>query len=83
MNDNLLMEIKNIKKSFPGVLALNDVSLGIRRGEIHALVGENGAGKSTLIKILSGVHAPDEGELIFDDGAYKEYSTGDAIAIEA
>lgn len=73
-DNNVLMEIKQIKKSFPGVLALNDVSFCINRGEIHALVGENGAGKSTLIKILSGVYAPDEGEIIFDDEPYKEYS---------
>lgn len=58
--------MKGITKRFPGVLALNKVDFRLKHGEIHALVGENGAGKSTLIKILSGVHTPDEGEIILD-----------------
>lgn len=55
MND-LILDIKQITKRFPGVKALDNVSMGIRQGEIHALVGENGAGKSTLMKVLSGVY---------------------------
>lgn len=51
-----LLEIKNVTKTFAGIKALNDVSLKIARGEIHALVGENGAGKSTLMNILSGIY---------------------------
>ncbi|HAO3470253.1 TPA: sugar ABC transporter ATP-binding protein [Escherichia coli] len=61
------LQMKHITKRFPGVLALNDVQFSLRRGEVHALLGENGAGKSTLMKILSGVYQPDEGEMIFED----------------
>lgn len=61
------LQMKHITKRFPGVLALNDVQFSLRRGEVHALLGENGAGKSTLMKILSGVYQPDEGEIIFED----------------
>lgn len=61
-----VLEMKNITKRFPGVIALNDVSLQVKKGEIHSLVGENGAGKSTLMKILSGVYPSSsyEGEII-------------------
>lgn len=58
------LSLKDISKSFPGVLALDHVQLNVARGEIHALVGENGAGKSTLIKIMSGVYKPDPGGYI-------------------
>jgi len=59
--ERIALELKNITKIFPGVKALSNVSLKMREGEVHALMGENGAGKSTLIRILSGVHAQDEG----------------------
>ena len=58
-----LLQMEHIEKSFPGVRALKDVSLEIRPGEVHALIGENGAGKSTLMKILSGVIKKDSGKI--------------------
>ena len=58
-----IMKMCNIYKHFPGVQALNDVSMSVFEGEVHGIVGENGAGKSTLIKILSGVYQPDEGKI--------------------
>ena len=61
-----LLEIKNISKEFPGVVALDDISMDLASGEIHVLVGENGAGKSTLMKILSGVHTPSKGQIILN-----------------
>lgn len=63
--DGPILEMRNIVKRFPGVLALEDVNFDVRRGEVHALIGENGAGKSTLMKILSGVYTRDGGEIIF------------------
>ena len=58
-----LLEVCNLSKAFPGVVALDDVSLRVKRGTVHALIGENGAGKSTLMKIIAGIHTPDAGEL--------------------
>lgn len=65
-NGATLLRMNGIDKSFPGVHALQDVSLGLRAGEVLALVGENGAGKSTLVKILGGVYRPDRGEILLD-----------------
>lgn len=65
MNEYFL-EIRNIRKSFPGVQALKGVTFCVRRGEIHGLVGENGAGKSTLMNVLGGVLQPDSGEILID-----------------
>ncbi len=61
--EDYILQMKNITKTFPGVVALDHVSLDVRRGEVHALVGENGAGKSTLMKVLDGVHQADSGEI--------------------
>ena len=61
-----LLQVSSVSKRFPGVLALQDVSLALGRGEVLAVVGENGAGKSTLMKILAGVQTPDSGEILLD-----------------
>ena len=63
MQDGSLLELRGIYKSFPGVKALQNVDFTLREGEIHALMGENGAGKSTLIKVLTGVHIKDKGDI--------------------
>lgn len=74
-----LLEMKGIRKAFPGVLAVDDVDLHIEKGELLALVGENGAGKSTLIKILSGAYTADSGEIIIDGESYTQFNTREAI----
>lgn len=65
-NSDQILVIENVNKSFPGVKALNDVSISVKRGVVHGIVGENGAGKSTMMKILSGVYQKDSGTVIFD-----------------
>ena len=68
MSDTIL-ELRGITKTFPGVRALDEVDFELKKGEIHALMGENGAGKSTLIKIITGVYQPDSGEILLDGKA--------------
>ena len=64
--EGYILQASGISKFFPGVAALKKVDFRLRRGTVHALLGENGAGKSTLIKILSGVYPPSEGEILFE-----------------
>ncbi len=66
MQNEKILVMKHISKSFPGVKALSDVELEVRKGEVHALMGENGAGKSTLLKILAGAYTKDEGEIYIE-----------------
>src|SRR6185295_19163336 len=73
-----LLEMRGIAKAFPGVQALDDVSLEARAGELHALVGQNGAGKSTLMKVLCGASQPDRGEIFFRGRAIRIASPADA-----
>jgi putative multiple sugar transport system ATP-binding protein len=81
MTSNIL-EMRSITKTFPGVKALSDVSLSVRRGEIHAICGENGAGKSTLMKVLSGVypHGTYDGEIVFENEPTRFGSINDSEA---
>ena len=73
-----LLEMRGITKGFPGVTALDDVDFELEKGEVHVLLGENGAGKSTLIKMLSGAHQPDEGEILIDGEKVEIKSAMDA-----
>ncbi len=81
MNTEYVLEMKGVSKSFPGVKALKGVDLAIKKGTVHALMGENGAGKSTLMKVLYGIHQPDEGEIIFKGEPYEVKSPIDALTI--
>jgi len=69
MTDNIALEVKNITKHFPGVLANDQVSLNLKKGEIHALLGENGAGKTTLMNMVYGLYHPDSGQILVDGKA--------------
>lgn len=64
MPKELLLEMKNIRKTFPGVIALDNIDFQLKSGEVHGMLGENGAGKSTLINVLGGSHRPDKGEIL-------------------
>ena len=80
-----ILEIKNVTKRYPGVVALEKVSFSVKEGEVHAVVGENGAGKSTLIKAITGAITPDEGEIIYLGKKYTELNPilSSEIGIEA
>ena len=79
MNNTPILIIKNINKSFPGVQALDNVSMEIQKGDVHAVVGENGAGKSTLIKIISGAYTKDDGFISFEGEELSKVSPVDCI----
>lgn len=75
------LRLKNIRKEFPGVLALDDVSLEAKAGSVHALMGENGAGKSTLIKILAGAYSKDQGTILFDNKEVNIDNPNDSLSL--
>lgn len=77
-NDDVLLKMKNITMTFPGVKALTNVEFTLNKGEIHALMGENGAGKSTLIKVLTGVHTRDSGQIFLEGKEINNRSPGEA-----
>jgi general nucleoside transport system ATP-binding protein len=79
MADELVLEMRGIRKEFPGTVANDNVDLDVRRGEVHALLGENGAGKSTLMNILYGLYRPDAGELVLNGKRIEFSSARDAI----
>ena len=78
MAKETVLEMKNITKTFPGVKALDKVNFSLKKGEVHALLGENGAGKSTLMKVLNGIHQRDEGEIIVKGESVKFENTKEA-----
>lgn len=80
-----ILEIRNITKTYPGVIALNNASFAVEEGEVHALVGENGAGKSTMIKVITGAIKPDEGTIVYQGKEYTELNPilSGEIGIEA
>ena len=76
---DIILSVRHVSKAFPGVKALDDVSLDVRRGVVHGIVGENGAGKSTLMKILSGVYVKDSGTIEFDGQVVERTSPIEAL----
>src|SRR3954451_18132177 len=81
MSDPLLLDVRGVSKSFPGVKALEDMHLDLRGGAVLALVGENGAGKSTLMKLLSGIYTADEGEFFLNGERYEPTSPKHALEL--
>lgn len=79
--EDFIVEMRHITKRFPGIIANDDVSIGIRRGEVYALLGENGAGKSTLMSMLFGMYEPDAGEILIDGKKAVFHSSTDAAAM--
>ncbi len=81
MNAELALEVRGITKRYPGIVANDGVDFRLRRGTIHALLGENGAGKSTLMNVIYGLSTPDEGEIRVEDRLVQIHSPNDAIAL--
>ncbi len=81
MSQEILLEVKNMDKSFFGVQVLNKVNLEVRKGEVHALMGENGAGKSTLIKIITGAYTKDGGKIFWKGQEVEIHSLKDCQAL--
>lgn len=81
MTNEFILKMDNIHKSFPGVKALDGVRLYVRKGTVHAFMGENGAGKSTLMKVLIGIHQPDEGTIEFKGQQVQIARTSDALKL--
>jgi general nucleoside transport system ATP-binding protein len=81
MEENYVIEMLHITKRFPGIIANDDISLQLKKGEIHALLGENGAGKSTLMSVLFGLYTPEEGEIKKDGKVVKISNPNDATAL--
>ncbi|MGB4610234.1 MAG: sugar ABC transporter ATP-binding protein [Saccharofermentanales bacterium] len=79
-NSDYILSINNVNKQFPGVKALDNVSLNVKKGVVHAIVGENGAGKSTLMKILSGVYTKDSGTIVFDGEIIEKTTPSQSMA---
>ena len=82
MQSEFIIEMLNIRKEFPGIVANDDITLQLRRGEIHALLGENGAGKSTLMSVLFGMYQPEKGEIRKNGEVVKINNPNDATALK-
>ena len=81
MQSEYIIEMLNIRKEFPGIVANDDITLQLRRGEIHALLGENGAGKSTLMSVLFGLYQPEKGIIKKNGEIVKINDPNDATAL--
>ena len=79
-DSSTVLSVRGLRKTFPGVIALDSVDFDLGAGEVHALLGANGAGKSTLIKVIAGLYAPDEGEIILSGRRVRFTGTSDAMA---